>query len=227
MMRSLWFRYVIFIIGLYFLSLGVVLIVKSSLGTTPISSVNYVLSLNTPLTLGAATFVLNMSLIAGQFVMIRGIASRKDVLEILLQIPFSFAFGAFIDFNMWLCSDISVSNYAVAVGILCVGCLSQSVGVVLELKPDVAIMSAEGFVKYASRRYGIEFGRLKVRFDVTLVVLAALLSLALSGSVQGIREGTAVAAVTTGYVVSFLSLHVISRHSLERLRAIVGHHHRL
>ena len=40
-------KYSVFILGLYFLAVGIVLIVRSALGTTPISSVNYVLSLNT------------------------------------------------------------------------------------------------------------------------------------------------------------------------------------
>jgi len=222
-MKNLCFRYVIFVLGLYFLSLGVVFIVKSSLGTTPISSINYVLSLNTPLTLGAGTFLINMLLIAGQFALIRGAATRKDIVEIWLQIPFSLAFSVFIDFNMWLCAGIEIPNYAIALGVLAVGCLSQAVGVVLELKPNVAMMSAEAFVKYAARRYHKEFGRLKVRFDITLVTLAAILSLALSGSVQGIREGTAIAAMTTGYIVSFLSLHVVSRSNLRRLLSPLRH----
>lgn len=44
-------RYLVFISGLYFLAMGIVLIVHSGLGTTPISSLNYVCSINTPLTL--------------------------------------------------------------------------------------------------------------------------------------------------------------------------------
>ena len=39
-------RYLVFVIGLYFLAAGIVLIIRSALGTTPISSINYVLSLN-------------------------------------------------------------------------------------------------------------------------------------------------------------------------------------
>ena len=50
-------KYSVFILGLYFLAVGIVLIVRSALGTTPISSVNYVLSLNTPLSLGTWTFI--------------------------------------------------------------------------------------------------------------------------------------------------------------------------
>lgn len=41
--ESLLKRYLIFIVGLYFLALGITLIVHSTLGTTPISSMNYVL----------------------------------------------------------------------------------------------------------------------------------------------------------------------------------------
>ena len=45
-------KYLVFVFGLYFLAAGIVLIIHSALGTTPISSVNYVLSLNSPLSLG-------------------------------------------------------------------------------------------------------------------------------------------------------------------------------
>ncbi len=220
-MSRLALRYFIFVLGLYFLSLGVVLIVISSLGTTPISSVNYVLSLNTPLTLGTATFIINMLLIIGQFWLIRGLGSKKDIFEILLQIPFSLIFSLFIDFNMAMLSGVHLSNYYLCIGVLLVGCLSQAIGVVLELKPNVAIMSAEGFVKYASRRYNKDFGKLKVRFDISLVTMAALISVAFSGHVDGIREGTLVAALSTGYIVSFLSRHVITRQHLDRLLAVV------
>ena len=46
-MKKLLEKYLLFIIGLYFLATGIVLILRSTLGTTPISSINYVLSLNT------------------------------------------------------------------------------------------------------------------------------------------------------------------------------------
>lgn len=220
-MRNLVFRYFIFVLGLYFLSLGVVLIVLSSLGTTPISSVNYVLSLNTPLTLGTATFIINMLLIIGQFWLIRGLGGKKDIFEILLQIPFSLIFSLFIDFNMTVLSDIHLSSYCLCIGVLLTGCLSQAIGVVLELKPNVAIMSAEGFVKYASRRYNKDFGKLKVKFDISLVTMAALISVAFSGHIDGIREGTLVAALSTGYIVSFLSRYVITRKHLDRLTSLV------
>lgn len=218
MIKTIILRYLTFIAGLYFLSLGIVLIVASSLGTTPISSVNYVVTLHTPITLGTATFLINVLLIAGQFWLIRsGLGSRKDRIEILLQLPFSLVFSIFIDINMAFIGSIEPTSYPMALAMLGAGCLSQATGVVLELKPNVAIMSAEGFVKYAARRYNKDFGRLKVIFDVVLVSSALLLGIACSGHIEGVREGTVIAALSTGFIVSFLSRHVFTRAALRYL----------
>lgn len=216
-MKDVCKRYLVFIIGLYFLAAGIVLIIRSALGTTPISSVNYVLSLNSPLSLGTCTFLINMVLILGQFWLIRKNRTRQDIIEILLQLPFSFIFSAFIDFNMTITNSLHPESYGMSIALLLTGCMVQSIGVVLELKPKVAMMSAEAFVKYASRRYNKEFGKFKVYFDVTLVTFAILLSLLLSQCIEGVREGSLIAACITGYIVSFLNQKIMTRKTLYKL----------
>ena len=79
-----------------------------------------------------------------------------------LQIPFSFLFGAFIDANMHLLrlgfTPESISGllgtdstaYLVQMGFLLVGIGIQSVGLVLEVRPQVTMMSAEAFVRLLS-----------------------------------------------------------------------------
>lgn len=211
-------RYLVFILGLYFLAMGIVLIVHSALGTTPISSTNYVLSLNTPLTLGTWTFITNMLMVLLQLWLIRGgHGTRKDVVEILLQIPLSFVFSAFIDLNMWLTSGLEADGYLMSVVILLMGCIVQSIGVVLEIKPKVAMMSAEGTVKYLSNRLHKEFGNVKVGFDITLVLIAVITSLAFTQTIEGVREGSVIAAFITGYIVNFLNHKVMTRRMLYRL----------
>ena len=220
-MKDVFKRYLVFVIGLYFLAAGIVLIVRSALGTTPISSINYVLSLNSPLSLGTCTFLINMLLILGQFWIIRKNKTRQDTIEILLQLPFSFIFSAFIDFNMALTSNLHPDNYGISIALLLTGCMIQSIGVVLELKPKVAMMSAEAFVKYASRRYNKEFGKFKVCFDVALVPLAVILSLLLSQCIEGVREGSLIAACITGYIVSFLNQKIMTRKTLYKLLPVL------
>lgn len=214
---SLFKRYLVFIIGLYFLALGITLIVHSSLGTTPISSMNYVLSINTSLSLGTWTFIINLLMILIQLWLARGkYGTRKDTIEILLQVPFSFIFSAFIDLNMIVIRNIAPSNYGMALGILLAGCFIQSIGVVLELKPKAAMMSAEGLVKYIARRCNKEFGNVKVYVDITLVSLAILISLAFTMRIEGVREGSIIAACITGYIVNFLNHKIMTRKMLYR-----------
>lgn len=215
---SLFKRYLVFIAGLYFLAMGITLIVHSSLGTTPISSMNYVLSLNTSLSLGTWTFIVNLLMIIIQLWLARGkYGTRKDTIEILLQIPFSFIFSAFIDLNMVLIRNLTPSNYGMALGILLAGCFIQSIGVVLEIKPKAAMMSAEGLVKYITRRCNKEFGNVKVYVDITLVSLAILISLAFTMRIEGVREGSVIAACITGYIVNFLNHKIMTRKMLYRL----------
>lgn len=216
-MLSLLKRYFVFVVGLDLLALGIVLIVRSSLGTTPVSSINYVCSVNTPLSLGMWTFITNMLMILAQLFLIRGRGTRKDVVEIMLQVPFSFIFSAFIDMNMAITGSVIPSNYFVAVGVLLSGCVVQAVGVVLEIKPKVAMMSAEGLVKYLSLRTNKSFGNVKVYVDVTLVLIAVLISLAFTMHIEGVREGSVVAACMTGYIVNFLNQRVITRKNFQRI----------
>lgn len=213
-MKAILIKYLSFILGLLFLSLGVDFIVIASLGTTPISSINYVLSLNLPITLGTATLLFNFIVIALEFWLIRGKKNKKDILEILLQIPFSVIFSLFIDLNMIWISDFEPLNYWQALTLLTIGIVLQSIGVVFELKPNVAIMSAEGFVKYYCRRYNKNFGKVKVYFDVVLVATATLLSLLFASKIDGVREGTLIAALSTGFLVNYISRYILTKHNL-------------
>ena len=53
-------RYLLFALALFVNALGIAYITKASLGTSPITSVTYVASMFTPLTMGQWTIVLNL-----------------------------------------------------------------------------------------------------------------------------------------------------------------------
>ena len=56
-------RYLLFCVSLFVNALGIAFITKAALGTSPITSVTYVLSMFTPFTIGQWTIMLNLSLI--------------------------------------------------------------------------------------------------------------------------------------------------------------------
>ena len=53
-------RYVLFAVSLFVNAMGIALITRALLGTSPITSVTYVLSMFTPLTIGQWTIALNL-----------------------------------------------------------------------------------------------------------------------------------------------------------------------
>ena len=189
-------RYLIFLVGLFISSLGVSLVTKANLGTSPISSIPYVLSLNFSLTLGNFTIIFSLFLIALQLLIL-----RKDFkLEHLLQIPISILFGYFIDWTMLILSFVHPDSYLFKVIALLIGCIILGFGVYCEVLADVAMLPCESFVRAVVQTCEREFGSTKIACDVTMTVMAALLSFVFAKELNGVREGTIIAALLVGFI---------------------------
>ena len=189
-------RYIVFLIGLFINSLGVSLITKADLGTSPISSIPYVLSLNFPFTLGQFTIAFSLLLILIQLVILR----RNFKAEHLLLIPISILFGYFIDLTMVMLFFVDPQTYLSSVVYLLIGCVILGFGVYTEVLADVAMLPGESFVRAVSSTWKTEFGSTKVAFDVSLAVIAAVLSLLFAHRLDGVREGTIIAALLVGFI---------------------------
>lgn len=189
-------RYIIFLVGLFVNSLGVSLITKANLGTSPISSIPYVLSLNFPLTLGNFTIIFSILLIILQLFILR----KNFKLEHLLQIPISILFGSFIDLTMLLFSFVNPTAYIAKLIYLLIGCVILGFGVYMEVLADVAMLPGESFVRAIVQTWHREFGSTKVCFDVSMAVIAAALSFILAHRLDGVREGTVIAALLVGFL---------------------------
>jgi len=189
-------RYIVFLIGLFINSLGVSLITKADLGTSPISSIPYVLNLNFPFTLGQFTIAFSLLLILIQLVILR----RNFKAEHLLQIPISVLFGYFIDLTMEMLFFVHPQTYLSSVIHLLIGCVILGFGVYTEVLADVTMLPGESFVRAVSSTWKTEFGSTKVAFDVSLAVIAAVLSLFFAHRLDGVREGTILAALLVGFI---------------------------
>ena len=62
------------------------------------------------------------------------------------------------------------------------------------------MLPGESFVRAVSSTWKTEFGSTKVAFDVSLTVIAAALSLIFSHRLNGVREGTVIAALLVGFI---------------------------
>ena len=189
-------RYIIFLIGLFINSLGVSLITKADLGTSPISSIPYVLSLNFPMTLGQFTIIFSILLIIIQLFILR----KNFKAEHLLQIPISILFGYFIDLTMVLLGFVHPEAYGLKIIYLLIGYVILGFGVYMEVLANVAMLPGESFVRAVSTTWNTNFGNTKVAFDVSLTVIAAALSFLFVHRLEGVREGTIIAALLVGFI---------------------------
>ena len=206
-------RYLLLLIGLAIMAFGVAFSIKASLGTSPISSVPYVVSLFTPLTVGTATITMHCV-----FILLQILILRKDYHPIqLMQLPVAFFFGYLTDFGVWAVQGITCNTYWQQWIVCIIGILLVAVGVSFEVKAGVVVLAGEGVVLAICRVLPkVKFGYMKVGFDVTLVVIACILSIVFTGRLQGVREGTVAEALLVGLIAKQLG-KLLARWKLEEI----------
>ena len=190
-------RYLFFIVGLFVNAMGIALITRANLGTSPISSNPYVLSLWYPkLSLGMFTLFFSLALIVLQLVLL----GRRFPKHFWLQIPVSFLLSAFIDLAMAMFFFVDPQAYPIQIICLLIGCLVLGFGVFMEVAANVVMLPGECTVKAISTTWNTDFGKTKVAVDVTMAASAAVLGLILYRELTGVREGTFVSALLVGAI---------------------------
>ncbi len=187
-------RCLLLVAGLVIMAFGVAFSIQAGLGTSPISSLPYVLSLFAPLTVGTATIALHITLILLQILVLR---RRYDPVQ-LLQLPVALVFGALTDFSVWVLQALTPTTYLMQWMFCVIGILLVGIGVSFEVTANVVTLAGEGMVLALCKAFPLKFANTKVGFDVTLVTLSSILSLLFLGHLAGVREGTVAAAIFVG-----------------------------
>ena len=217
--RRLALRYLFFALGVAINSFGIAVITKAALGTSPISGVAYVLDLAFPPTLGEFTFVINLVFIGIQIALLRRDFQPVQFLQIVVNVVFS----ALIDVSMAALGTFEPTGLAAQLAALLIGCTILAFGIAVEVAPNVIVVPGEGAVRAISSVSAKPFGSCKVAFDVTLVAIALVLSLAFFRGIQGLGIGTVVSALLVGRIVNLFNRFVPFLAAIARLsRSEVG-----
>ena len=193
-------RAVLLLLGLIVMAFGVAFSIKAALGISPISSVLYVTSELSGLSVGTTTIIVNFIMIALEFVILR----RKSSIKMLLQIPATFIFGTMIDVAEYAIRGLTFSSYIGEWIYAIISIFLLALGISLEMMSRITNTAGEGVVQAVTMVFPIRFGTMKVLFDVTLVVISLSLSFIFDGHIIGIREGTLAAALFVGTTVKIL-----------------------
>jgi len=205
-------QHLLLLVSLYLMALGVVLCVKSSLGSSVISSLPFVFSLagaagEVPAwTIGGYTIAMNFALVFCQIIILR----RKFDPAQLFQLLIGFVFGWLIDLNMLLTSAMECTSLPSQALAQLTGCTVMGIGIAFEVRCGSVTMPGEGISIVISQVTHRPFAKVKIMVDTALVFLAVAGCYIFFGSWQWnvIGIGTIFAMIYVGLVVRFMSPHL-------------------
>lgn|SRR5574344_56461 len=187
-----------FVLGIIINSFGIACITKGALGTSPISSVPYVLSLRFPFSFGFFTFLVNALFVITEIVLLRNKFRPVDFLQLAVNVIFS----TFIDISMAVLAWLSPQNLFLQILTVVMGCTIMAFGICMEVIPAVLLVPGEGVVKAISRTFHFKFGSVKICFDVALLLLSLVMTMVFWGEIKGLGLGTIISALLVGKLVN-------------------------
>ena len=189
-------RTVLMCAGLFIMSMGIAFSIKAALGISPVSSLPYVTSNISGMTVGETTIIINCG-----FVLLQAVILRKGFkIFNLLQIPVSVFFGLMIDVCGSILSGFMPQTYWQQWAMCIAGIVLLALGVTMEVIAKLVTAAGEGVVLAICRVLPVKFGNTKVAFDVTLVVMSIALSAAVLGTIDGVGLGTVASALCVGFI---------------------------
>ena len=186
-------------LALVIMAFGISLSVASDLGVSPVSSLPFAVSVVSGMSMGTMVTVFFVIYILFQIVFL-----RRDYKWInLSQLLVSFVFGYLVDFANWIVwPRVMPVSYVTQLVTFVFSALFISFGLTLCVRAKIMVLPPEGvLLAIMERRPSLPFSHVKMGFDITLVVFAAGITLIFLGRLEGVREGTVLAAVLIGRMV--------------------------
>ena len=192
-------NYALFLIGLFIASMGVALSAKAGLGTSPVASVPYSVSLvNHALTFGWWLNMWSVLQIAVQIALLR---KKCKPVEIIIQTVLAFVYGYLTDFSCKLISGLQANSYIMQFALMILSCFVLGFGIWIQFKGGVAMLPGEAMNRAISEVTGKKYENIKIFFDVLYIVVAAAICFIFIGKLEGVREGSIIAAVLIGNII--------------------------
>lgn len=195
-------RLVVYLIGLFIMTLGISMSVKSNLGVSPVSSIPYTITCITGLEMGKATILFHIILVALQFLILRGAFQIKN----LLQVAVGVIFGYFTTFSNYLFSFLPTpDNLLIRLFMMLLSTALIAVGIFFYLPADIMPLAGEGAMKAVADVTHIPFNKVKIGFDVSMVTISLISCLIVLKTLGSVGIGTVIAALLVGMILGVVT----------------------
>ncbi len=192
-------RICLFVAGLFIMSLGVAFSIISTLGTTPISSISYSLTLITNIDIGITTFVFNAALVFIQFLILKSKFHSKRLLQLINCV----LFGYFTNLSLYLAGLIPFDgSLMMAVAYLIISIFLIAFGIFVYMPANIAPLPGEGCVESIAIVTGWRFSTVKMGFDASMVIISLVMcGLWYSDIFGAVNVGTVISAFLVGFTL--------------------------
>ena len=106
-----------------------------------------------------------------------------------------------MEWRCWIIRNIAVNSYPMQLLYMFLGCLILALGIWIQYKGGVAMMPGEALNRAVSQVTGKRFEDVKIVMDVLYILVAAVICLVFAGRLEGVREGSIVAALLIGNMI--------------------------
>lgn len=187
-------------------SFGVVLMLYSAAGISAISSVPYAFSEVFPiLSLGTWTYIFQGLLVLSLMIM-----RRKFVPSYLFSFVVGFVFGELLDLHeLWI--NILPDSLPWRIVWFVLSYVILSVGIALSNRCGLPIVPTDLFPRELADITKVGYPKIKIGFDVSCLIVTAVLTFFGLGHIEGLGIGTILAAFTMGKAVGICG-DIIDRH---------------
>ena len=200
-MKNLRIKVPVYLLGLFIMTVGVALSVKSNLGVSPVSSIPYTMTRVWGVEMGNATIIFHCALVFIQLLILR----KKFSPLILLQIPVGIIFGKFTTFCNYLASFFPTpDNLILRLALSLASCFIVAFGIFWYVPANLVPLAGEGCMGAISETAKIEFAKVKIAFDCTMVAVSCITCLTALRNFGSVGVGTVIAAVLVGVILGFL-----------------------
>ena len=196
-------RICLFTVGLFIMSVGVAFSIVSMLGTTPISSISYSLTLITNINIGITTFLFNAALIFIQMIILRSRFRKKRLLQFINCVMF----GYFTDLALYIVSFVPFDNSILcSVLFLIISIFLIAFGIFIYMPANIAPLPGEGCVEAVAIVTNWRFSTIKIAFDATMVITSLILCGLFYTDIFGaVNIGTVISAFMVGFTLRQIS----------------------
>ena len=168
------------------MAFGVAFSIKSTFGTTPISSIAYSLALCTGIDIGITTFIFNAALVFIQMIILRSKFKTKRLLQFINCV----LFGYFTNVTLYIIYSLNIpDNLFINILLIFLSIFLIALGIFIYMPADIAPLPGEGCVE-------------SIAIVTTMVIIAFLMCFFFyTNPFESVNIGTVISAVMVGFTL--------------------------